>query len=103
MTAHEHSATTAAPDPAGRAPVPPEPVSTKTGPGSTGPGSADPPGTAGCGASAILARGGPTAVPFELCCVLTILRANGPEAGPAVCRALEMLEVGESLVAEPAP
>jgi hypothetical protein len=79
MTAHEQPAPPPVPDPTG----------SET--------------SAGCGASAILARGGPTAVPFELCCVLTMVRANGPEPGPAVCRALAMLEVGEPLVAEPAP
>jgi hypothetical protein len=59
-------------------------------------------GNAECGASAILARGGPTAVPFDLCCVLTLVRAGGTNPGP-VCRALEMLEADRPLVAEPAP
>jgi hypothetical protein len=56
-----------------------------------------------CGASAILAPGGPTAVPFDLCCVLTLVRAVGTDPGPAVCRALEMLDVDQPLVAESAP
>jgi hypothetical protein len=55
-----------------------------------------------CGASAILAPGGPTAVPFDLCCVLTLVRAVGTDPGPAVCRALEMLDVDQPLAAESA-
>jgi hypothetical protein len=50
----------------------------------------------GCPASAIVARGGPTAVPFELCCVLAIIRAGGPDPGPFVCGAVELLELGEA-------
>jgi hypothetical protein len=63
----------------------------------------------GCRASAILACGGPSAVPFDLCCVMAIIRAGGPEPGPLVCGALELLELGEPArppliaVAEPAP
>jgi hypothetical protein len=75
--------------------------------GMTAPGAAPEVGdlaaNAQCGASAILAPGGPTAVPFDLCCVLTLVRAVGTDAGPAVCRALEMLDVDQPLVAESAP
>jgi hypothetical protein len=75
--------------------------------GMTAPGAAPEVGdlaaNARCGASAILAPGGPTAVPFDLCCVLTLVRAVGPDPGPAVCRALEMLDVDQPLVAESAP
>jgi hypothetical protein len=66
-------------------------------------------GASGCRASAILARGGPSAVPFDMCCVMAIIRAGGPEPGPLVCGALELLELGEPAesplvaVAEPAP
>jgi hypothetical protein len=52
-------------------------------------------GASGCRASAILARGGPSAVPFDLCCVMAIIRASGPEPGPLVCGALDLLELGE--------
>jgi hypothetical protein len=71
-------------------------------------GATDSVGESGCRAVAILARGGPTAVPFDLCCVLAIIRAGGPDPGPLVCGALELLELGEpagplAAVAEPAP
>jgi hypothetical protein len=67
------------------------------------PDSVDPIGAAECGASAILAPGGPAAVPFELCCVLTMVRANAPDPGPPVCRILAMVERGAALVSEAAP
>jgi hypothetical protein len=86
-------------------PKPPAPRHTPdpAGPDPAGPEPGDLAGVAGCGASAILARGGPTAVPFDLCCVLTLVRAGGTEPGPAVCRALEMLDVDQPLVVESAP
>jgi hypothetical protein len=42
-----------------------------------------------CGASAILTAGGPTRVPFHLCCALAMIGAAGPEPGEFVCGALE--------------
>ena len=41
-----------------------------------------------CGASAILTAGGPTRVPFHLCCALAMIAA-GPDPGKFVCGALE--------------
>jgi hypothetical protein len=69
----------------------------------TAPDSVGPIGTPECGASAILTPGGPTAVPFELCCVLTLVRANTPDPGPPVCRILAMVERRAALVSEAAP
>ena len=44
---------------------------------------------AGCGAAAIAAPGGPTAVPFRLCCALAIVQAADPArhlpSGTVVC------------------
>jgi hypothetical protein len=42
-----------------------------------------------CGASAILTAGGPTRVPFHLCCALAMIGTAGPEPGEFVCGALE--------------
>lgn len=42
-----------------------------------------------CGASAILTAGGPTQVPFQLCCALAMVGAAGPDPGKFVCGALE--------------
>lgn len=42
-----------------------------------------------CGASAILTAGGPTRVPFHLCCALAMIGANGLDPGEFVCGALE--------------
>jgi hypothetical protein len=49
----------------------------------------------GCGASAILATGGPAAVPFRLCCALTIIHAGGPDPVPMACDAFESGPLGE--------
>ena len=38
----------------------------------------------GCGASSIAATGGPTAVPFHLCCAYSIIQAG--QGGPAGIR-----------------
>jgi hypothetical protein len=48
-----------------------------------------------CGASAILATGGPAAVPFRLCCALTIIHAGEQDPVPLACGALESGSVGE--------
>jgi hypothetical protein len=37
-----------------------------------------------CGASAFLGAGGPVAVPFRLCCLLTLLPGNGPTGVPGL-------------------
>jgi hypothetical protein len=42
-----------------------------------------------CGASAILTAGGPTRVPFQLCCAFAVIGAAGPDPAPFVCGALE--------------
>jgi hypothetical protein len=42
-----------------------------------------------CGASAIRAAGGPTRVPFHLCCALAMISTAGPGSEPFVCGALE--------------
>jgi hypothetical protein len=42
-----------------------------------------------CGASAILTTGGPTQVPFHLCCALAMVGQAGSEPGEFVCGALE--------------
>jgi hypothetical protein len=47
-----------------------------------------------CGASAILAAGGPAAVPFQLCCALTIIQAGGQYPVPLECGAVESAPVG---------
>jgi hypothetical protein len=48
-----------------------------------------------CGASAILAAGGPAAVPFQLCCALRIIRASGPAPVPFACGAVASGPVGD--------
>jgi hypothetical protein len=42
------------------------------------------PGRPGCGASAMAAAGGPAAVPFRLCCAMSIIGRDG--AGPTAER-----------------
>jgi hypothetical protein len=42
-----------------------------------------------CGASSIATAGGPTAVPFRLCCAQSIIQTSGNNAGPRWCDALD--------------
>jgi hypothetical protein len=42
----------------------------------------------GCGASSIAATGGPTAVPFRLCCAHSIIQAGGGRPAGVQCAAL---------------
>ena len=60
-----------------------------------------------CGASAIVTKGGPTAVPMRLCCAVAIIRAAGADPGSLMCGNVDVIEFGHPpvpiLIAEPAP